>query len=359
MATNPNVLKSEHSPLWERYLHTRESNQPSKNDRHCCSPYDIVHQGKSFNILRFLSVDATTYREPILISFALVNRPYILDLRKRRSVIQQLVQKGFEVFLIDWVPPEPQDSELGLHEYVCDFLHNAVEVVCELTDSPQINLLGYCMGGTMSAIYTSLHQERVKNLILLSTPIEFSGDESLLNLWTKEEYFNVDGLIDAYGNCPGFFLQSCFQLMKPATNFVEKYVTFATNLDNPVFLDNFLAMERWSQDSVPVAGKVFREFVKLLYQQNQLTQGQLRLERLPISLSNITCPILLLLAENDHLVPPSATLALNDHVSSSEVKVLSVEVGHIGLAVSSKAHSRLWPNATDWIAEHSTVAEHF
>ena len=206
----------------------------------------------------------------------------------------------------------------------------------------------------MSTMYASLHPARIRNLILLAAPIDFSGEESLLNLWAKEEVFDVDGLVAAYGNCPGFFLQSCFQLMKPLNNFVEKYVSLAENLDNPAFVDNFLAMERWAHDCVPIAGKAFREFIVKLYQQNRLASGKLRLNEVPIRVANITNPILLLVAENDHLVPASATQALEKHVSSVEVETMSVATGHVGLAVSSKSHQKLWPAATKWIADHST-----
>ncbi len=317
------------------------------------SDCEVVYRAGTLQLLRFRNNQATEFAEPILICFALVNRPYILDLRDRRSVVQQLLKRGFEVYLIDWGTPTLADSQLGLHDYVCRFIKNVADFVCQDAGSEQLNLLGYCMGGTMSTMYASLYPAQIRNLILLATPIDFSGNQSLLNLWAGKEYFDVDGLIDAFGNCPGFFLHSCFQLMKPATSFMKKYVTFTENVENSAFVDNFLALERWSNDSVPIAGKTFREFVKMLYQQNMLVTGKLHLDNVPIQLANITCPIMLLVAENDHLVSAQSTLALADHVSSTDVQTMSVDAGHIGLAVSSKAHQKLWPDAANWIADHS------
>lgn len=204
-------------------------------------------------------------------------------------------------------------------------------------------------------MFTALYQDRVRNLILLATPIDFSGDEGILNLWARPEYFDVDKLIDAYGNCPGEFLQYCFQLMKPVQNIAEKYLTFCERLDDDSFLDNFFAMERWANDSIPVAGETFREYVKKLYQQNQLVKGNMLLGEKAVKLAAITCPLLLLVAEHDHLVPPDSSLALERYVSSTHVKSMSINAGHIGLAVSTKAHRQLWPQAADWIAEHSTA----
>jgi polyhydroxyalkanoate synthase len=188
----------------------------------------------------------------------------------------------------------------------------------------------------------------------MAAPIDFGGNEGLLNLWAREEYFDVDKLIDAFGNCPGEFLQFAFQLMKPVQNFAEKQFTFCDNLYDTAFVDNFVALERWANDSIPMAGETFRQYVKALYQQNRLVSGQMSLAGKPLRLEAITCPLLLLVAEKDHLVPPDSTLALQQFVSSEDVTSMSINAGHIGLAVSSKAHRHFWPEAADWIADHST-----
>jgi len=234
-------------------------------------------------------------------------------------------------------------------------LKNVVDVVGERSRSPQVNLLGYCMGGTMAAMFAALNPTRVRNLILMAAPIDFSGEEGLLNLWSRPAHFDVDGLIDALGNCPGSLLQSCFQLLKPVQNYVEKYLTLCEKTGDDAFLENFFAMERWANDSIPVAGETFREFVKALYQENRLAIGQMRLNGVPVDLAQITCPLLLLTADLDHLVPPSSTLALRDLVGSQVVDAMSLSAGHIGLAVSSKAHRQLWPAVAAWIGDRSTA----
>ena len=175
-----------------------------------------------------------------------------------------------------------------------------------------------------------------------------------MNLWARSDFFDVDGLIDAFGNCPGEFLQFVFQLMKPVQNFAEKQLTYYENRNDPEFLDNFDTLEHWANDSIPVAGETFREYVKSLYQQNRLVNGQMCLAGERVRLESIICPLLLLVAEKDHLVPPSSTLALKRYVSSPDIESMSINAGHIGLAVSSKSHRQLWPQATNWIASHST-----
>ena len=334
---------------WDRFLRALRVPSDSPPSTRGATPHEVVYAEGSLRLLRYRQ-PAVKYAEPILICFALVNRPYILDLQEERSVVRRLLERGFEVYLVDWGTPTDADCKLRLQDYVCRFTHEVVQFVCRDSGAPRLNLLGYCMGGTMSTMYTALHQELVRNLILMAAPIDFGGNEGLLTVWARAEYFDVDNLIDAYGNCPGAFLQYCFQLMKPVQNFAEKYLTFCEKLDDEAFLENFYAMERWANDSIPVAGETFREYVKWLYQQNQLVKGEMSLGGVRVKLDAITCPVLLLVAEHDHLVPPSATLALVDHVQSPDVKSMSINAGHIGLAVSSKAHRQLWPDVTSWIA---------
>jgi polyhydroxyalkanoate synthase len=339
---------------WQRWMNLPKVPQIARDLQVATTPHDVVYEEDSLKLLRYRNEHSIDFKEPILVCFALVNRPYVLDLQPDRSVIRQLLKRGFDVYLIDWGIPTAADRTLRLQDYVCGFLKNVADFVRNHSDSPKLNLLGYCMGGTMSAMYTALYPEQIKNLILMAAPIDFSGDEGLLNLWTRQEYFDVDGLVDAFGNCPGSFLQTSFQMMKPMTNYVEKYLGFAEKMDDDAFLENFFAMERWSNDNIPVAGETFREFVKYLYQQNQLVMGEFRLGDQPVKLQNITCPLLTLTAEDDHLVPPNSTLAIKHYVSSKFVHNMSINAGHIGLAVSSKAHGRLWPDAAMWIADHST-----
>lgn len=338
---------------WDQFLSAQDVSRTVRPASGDTTPSEVVFQEGSLRLLRY-SNDSVAFAEPILICFALVNRPYILDLQADRSVVRQLLDAGFDVYLIDWGIPTDADRTLRLQDYVCRRMKRVADVVCDLAQASQLNLLGYCMGGTLSTMYTALYPQRVRNLILMATPIDFAGDEGILNLWAREDYFDVDRLIDAYGNCPGEFLQYCFQLMRPVQNFVEKYLTFCEKLDDEAFLENFFAMERWANDSIPVAGETFREYVKLLYQQNRLVGGELSLDGIPVKLEGITCPLLLLVADQDHLVPPTSTLALEKHVNSDDVESMSINAGHIGLAVSSKAHRQLWPAAAQWIADHST-----
>jgi polyhydroxyalkanoate synthase len=339
---------------WERFFSIPRVIEQARGMRVGGTPHDVVYEEDTLKLLRYRRDTPATYAEPILVCYALVNRPYILDIQPEKSVIRQFLARGFEVYMIDWGAPSEADRSLKLYDYVCGFMKNVADFLLEHEDISNFNLLGYCMGGAMSAMFTAVYPELVKNLILLAAPIDFSSRESLLHLWTDEKYFDIDALIDTYGNCPATFLQGCFQSMRPVQNLYEKYLSFYEKMYNPTFVENFLAMEKWVNDNIPVAGETFREFVKMLYQRNQLVKGEFRLNDIPVRLDRITCALLLLTAKDDHLVVPSSTEGIIPHVGSKDVKSMMINAGHVGLVVSSKAQGEFWPEATRWVAERST-----
>ncbi len=319
------------------------------------TPCDVVYESGTHRLLRYRRETPASWAEPAMFCYALINRPYILDLQPDKSVIRQYLARGFDVYIIDWGVPSHADRFLTLEHYVCGFLKTAVEHILRGRDRGDLHLIGYCMGGTLSALFTALHPELVKSLTLLAAPIDFESQESILNLWTM--HFDVDAFLDAHGNCPGWFLQSCFQNMKPIQNLLQKYLAMFENLEDPQFIANYFAMELWVNDNIPVAGATFREFVKDFYQRNRLVRGEFTLRGERVDLARITCPLLLLMAKNDHLVAPSSTERIRPRVGSKDVESVTIDAGHVGLVVGGKAQRSLWPDATRWLASRSTSVE--
>ena len=312
---------------------------------------EVVYELDHIKLLHYPTETPPKYATPLVFVFALVNRPYILDLKPDRSVVNHFVQHGFDTYLVDWGAPSHADRFLTLDDYVNGYLANIVDFLRERTESQQVNILGYCMGGTMSAMFTALHQDRVKNLILLAAGIDFSTRDGLLNLWTRPEYFDVDKFVDAFGNCPAEFLQTSFLLLKPVQNLIEKPINFFEKADDDEAIDDFLTMETWLNDNISVAGEVYREFVKYLYQQNLLVQNKMPIGKHTVDLRKITCPVLNIMAKADDLVPCAQSMPFNDLVSSKDRQSILCPAGHIGLAVGSKAQREVWPQACEWLAK--------
>jgi len=344
----------EQTRLWKNLLSVPRVVATAARTRVGTSAHDVVLRERSHALLHYHRATPATQSQPVLLCYALVNRPYILDLQDDKSVVQQYLRRGFEVYLIDWGVPSDADRVLTLEDYVCGFLARAVDLIRRRHDDAKVHLVGYCMGGTMAAVHGALQPDAAATLTLLAAPIDFGGSASLLNLWTQNPYFDVDALIGSYGNCPGWFLQGCFLAMDPVRNFFDKAVAFYEQMTDARSMESHFALERWLNDNIPVAGETFREFVHKLYQHNELVRGELHLGPRRVDLGRIACPVLLLTAKNDHLVAPESTEGIRPHVGSPEVTSMAIGAGHVGLVIGAKAHAGFWPEVTRWAAERST-----
>jgi len=347
------AMLAESLAAWQRVGRMPMLGLQSQRVKKGATPAEVVYDEDRMQLLRYEREEPPRHNTPLVVVFALVNRPYILDILPNKSVVRHFIRAGFDTYLIDWGVPTHADRYLTLEDYLNGYLRNVVDFVRERTGAEQVNLLGYCMGGTMSTMFTALHQECVKNLMLLAAGIDFSTRDGLLNIWTDKRYFDVDAFVDSFGNCPPEFLQAAFQLLKPVGNYIEKPLGLLERLDDEQFVDEYLTMETWLNDNIAVPGEVFREFVKYLYQQNLLVKDQMPVGRRVVHLRKITCPLLNLMATKDDLVPCAQSEPLNDLVGSSDKSVMKLSAGHIGLAMGSRAQKELWPNVAQWLAERS------
>jgi len=346
--------------MWSRLFAVPRVIDRARDVKVGTTPSEIVYEEDTLRLLRYRRDTPAIYNEPVLICYALVNRPYIVDLQSERSVVKQFLAKGYEVYLIDWGVPSAADRSMTLKDYVDGLMKNCANVILQRHKVPSLHLVGYCMGGTMSTIFTARNPDLVKTLTTMAAPIDFhvGKDDSLVTFWSNPDYFDVDALVDAFGNVPATFLQASFQMMKPVQNYYSKYITFFDKMDDDRFIENYFAMEKWTNDNIPVAGETFREFVKKLYQRNELARGEFTLDNQPVDLKKITCPVQILMASADHLVPPCQSEALKSLVGSKDVKCSTLDAGHIVLSVSSKAHKKYWPEATQWLADRSSRASY-
>jgi polyhydroxyalkanoate synthase len=288
-------------------------------------------------------------RPPLLIVYALVNRPYMLDLQPDRSLIAALVAAGHSVYLLDWGTPDRADRALSLADYVLGFLDQCVARVRAASGARSVDLLGVCQGGTLALCYTALEPKQVRRLALMVTPVDFHTRDNLLARFVRD--IDVELLVRTYGNVPGELLNAAFLALKPLRLSVQKYLSLADLAGDREALANFLRMEQWIFDSPDQAGAAFREFVQWFYQQNRLVQGTLVLGGRPVCLKSVTCPVLNVYALQDHLVPPSASLPLASAVGSRRYRTWAFDGGHIGIYVSARAQRQLPATLSGWLGE--------
>ena len=311
------------------------------------TPYEVVYEEDRIRLKHYKAKGDRRIKTPLLVVYALINRETMLDLQPGRSVVQSFLSAGIDLYMIDWGYPTRKDRFLTIEDHVCGYMDNVVEFIRRHSGSDQVNLMGICMGGTFSVMYSSLFPEKVKNLITAVAPTNFDTDKGLLHLWVRD--LNVDRLLEGFGNVPGDMMNFGFLLLNPARLIIDKYVGFLDNADKKEFLENFFRMEKWIFDSPDVPGETFREFIKYCYQQNLLVQNKLELGGRRVDLKRITMPVLNIYGRFDHLVPMEAAGKLLEHVGSRDTEDVCMETGHIGIFVSGKTQKELVPKIVGFL----------
>jgi polyhydroxyalkanoate synthase len=314
-----------------------------------CSDKEAVFRDDKITLYRYKPIAKPAGVTPVLISYALVNRPYMMDLQQDRSLIRRLLEQGLDLYLIDWGYPDGADRFLDLNDYINGFLDRCVQFVLDQHGIDKVNLLGVCQGGTFSLCYSALHPERIKNLVTMVTPVDFTTPENLLSKWAQD--MDVDAVVDSGGNVSGEMLNVAYVSLMPFRLMQQKYVGLVDMLGDPKQVENFMRMEKWIFDSPDQAGDAFRQFTKWFFQENRLIKGTVELGGEKVDLKKISMPVLNIYGRQDHLVPPSASIPLANHVGTQDYTAFEMDVGHIGMYVSGKSQKQLPETIAKWLKD--------
>src|SRR5262245_27878714 len=318
------------------------------------TPYQVIYEEGKVRLRYYQAAGASPESIPLLLVYALIKRPYILDLLPGKSVVQSLLNQGIDVYLTDWIPPTHADSWRGFDAYVNGDLANAVRAVQLHHGVEQVSLLGYCFGGLLTTVYTALHPEVVDNLITLTLPLDMSVREiPLFGLLGQLRPETFDLITATYGNCPAWALKAGFTAMSPVHHGLDKYMGLYRHRDKKGYAEMFTLFERWMNSDVPLAGRIFREVTQDIFQQNRLRQNRLRVGGAVVDLRRITCPVLNVIGAEDDVVHPQSSLPLLACVGSADKETLLFPTGHVGAVVSTAAHQKLWPQVGQWLREHA------
>ena len=343
----PGAPLAELAELQVKLTQTLQSLQAAAGVSYGCSEKDAIYHEDKLTLYRYRPLAPSANLPPLLIVYALVNRPYMMDLQPDRSLIRRLLERGLDIYLIDWGYPDGADRYVDLNDYINGYLHRCLDVVLREHQLPATTLLGVCQGGTFSLCYAALHPERVRNLVLMVTPVDFQTPDNLLSKWVQR--IDVDALVAAHGVVPGDVLNAAYVSLLPFRLMQQKYVNLLDSGHDQAQIDNFMRMEKWIFDSPAQAGEAFRQFARWCFQENRLLKGTLEIGGQRVDLRRITQPILNVYGKQDHLVPPAASTALQNLVASSDYLALGMDVGHIGMYVSGRAQRELPEAIAQWL----------
>ncbi|MFT3975846.1 MAG: alpha/beta fold hydrolase [Sphingomonas bacterium] len=316
------------------------------------TPKDVLIERGPMRLNHYRPMTDEVYRIPVLLVMATTNRGFIFDMVPGQSLVEFLLKAGFDVFMLEWEAPRSHERGLTLENYVNDFVGGAMERVKVETGEPDVSVVGYCFGGVLSLLYSSLHpDEGLANLVTFTTPIDFSKME-MFSAWSDQRYFDVDRLVEAFGNVPGDMLYSSFDMLRPAARAASNFRLY-DNLWDEEYVKSFRMFERWNTDTLPLAGEYFRQTTKMLMWENRLFNGTMEVGGRAVDFGTIKVPFLHIAAEHDHIVPREASAPLIGMVGSEDRQEIMLKGGHVSLVAGGNAIKRMWPALTNWLAERS------
>ncbi|WP_042457353.1 alpha/beta fold hydrolase [Neobacillus dielmonensis] len=276
------------------------------------------------------------YAIPVFMVYSLLNKSYILDVGPGSSVVGGLTEQGYDVYLFDWGSPGLEDSDLTLDRYILDYLEAAIKRAIRHSGQEGISLLGYCLGGTISAILASITDLPIKNLILAAVPIDFSigivPDKWLEGLQSGEVDFNR--FSDAYGTLPSEFMYLMFRMLSPV--YSSPMINLVTRSHDQEYVEKWRRMDKWTKDTASFAGAAFKQMFHDLYKENKLLKGELVIGGRQVNLSKIQCPLFVFSCSRDTLVLEQQSLPVLDMVGSSDKTYEVFDGGHVSLALTGK-----------------------
>lgn len=331
---------------WNRFLNIPNEAEPVVGE----TPKEMVWRKNKSSLWYYPAQPEKRYNIPIFLVYSLFNQPFILDLAPGSSLIEGLVKRGYDVYLLDWGSPQLEDKDISLGDYVVDYLQKAVRRALRHSGAKEISIIGYCLGGTLSLIYAAIADEPIKNLIVSTVPVDFS-QTVLPDKWmesVREGNFSLDRLIDIYGNIPAQYVEWMFKSITTPISFTP-YVQLFDGAWNDMFVDRWRKLNKWLYGHVPFAGEAFRQLTYDLMKDNKLVKGEFIVRGNRVDLANIKANFYVISSSKDHLVKEEQSLPVMDLVSSVDKTYQLVEAGHISLVLTSK-----FPKLLDnWLKERS------
>jgi len=316
------------------------------------TPKDVIFSRGTLKLYHYRPMADEVYRVPVMLVMSLVSKPYILDLTPGQSLVEFLLKRGFDVYMIDWGIPRADDSRLKLEDYVLDFIPECATKVLEDCGEEELSIVGYCMGGMLATMYAALNTDGpMKNLACFTTPLDANG-MTLFRQWTDRRYFDVDRIVDTLGNVPPELLFASFDLLRPVSQMAGR-IKLWDNMWNDEFVRSHRMFDRWAADQIPFPGECFRQFTKEIMWDNKFYKNELKLGGRRVDLGAIKVPFMHVVGEHDHIVPYESAKELVPRIGSEDKREVMLKGGHVSLVAGGNAIYRLWPQLDTWLAERS------
>jgi len=284
---------------------------------------------------------------PLLLVPSLINKAYVLDLKEKRSLARHLANKGFRPLLVDWGAPGDVERSFTMTDYVAGRLESALDAALKETKAKSLGMIGYCMGGTLALALAQRRPDALNRLAFLATPWDFHAGAPGRKEQMQAFAAQMDPMIEVQGELSIDLIQTLFATLDPF-KVPSKFCKLAALDPTSAKSQDFVAIEDWVNDGVPLAGPVARETMWKWYGENTPAWGAWQIDGRPVLPEEVKTPSLVVVPSNDTIVPPESALALFNILPNATKRVLSQ--GHISMMAGPKAASALYGPISQWFA---------
>jgi len=290
----------------------------------------------------------------VLIVPAPIKRSYIWDLMPEISVVQRWLERGYQVYLAEWVPLAEDGPDFGLADYGDRLLGVARQVAEQDSGQERSVIAGHSLGGILAAIHACLHSDRLRATILLESPLHFEPATCCFNRLVRATP-DAREIAEHFRHVPGAFLNMMSAMAEPQAFQWERMLDRWLSLADPQAMATHMRVERWTHDEFPLPGKLFTDIVESLYRRDEFMQGKLMIGSQAIGPRMLSSPLVSVFDPRSKVIPPVAMLPFHEAAASPRKLLLAYEgdVGvnlqHVGVLVGRNAHARIWPAIFDWL----------
>ena len=310
----------------------------------------VVYENPLFQLIQYKPLTDNVHSRPLLMVPPCINKYYILDLQPENSLVRYAVEQGNTVFLVSWSNPDQSLARTGWDDYVDQGVIKAIHTVQEISGQDQMNMLGFCVGGTIVstalAVLAARGEKPAASLTLLTTFLDFS-DTGVLNVFVDEQQVAMrEQSLKSGGLMPGRDLASTFSSLRP-NDLVWNYVqsNYLKGNEPPPF-----DLLYWNSDSTNLPGPMFCWYLRNTYLENSLkTPGKLTVAGAKVDLGSIDAPAFIYASREDHIVPWNAAFGslgiLNPKKPKANRFILGAS-GHIAGVINPAAKKKrsYWSN---------------
>jgi polyhydroxyalkanoate synthase len=316
------------------------------------TPSHVLHAQPGLNLL---SYDGAHHDgPPVLLVPAPIKRSYIWDMAPDISVVRRWLERGYRVYLAEWVPTPEGDSEVGLADYGDRLLALCQSKISEDSGHDKMIIAGHSLGGILAAIYSAAHPEKIAATILLEAPLRFAHAHCCFTPLVKATP-DARAIANAFRHVPGVFLNMMSAMAEPQAFQWERIIDRNLSLLDPQAMSTHMRVERWTHDEFALPGKLFTEIVESLYRRDDFMQARLAIGARTLGPHDLRAPLMSVVDFRSKVIPPQSVLPFHEAAGSERKQVLSyggdigVNLQHVGVLVGRSAHAALWPQIFEWL----------